>query len=356
MDLYTRLARPTLFRVPADTAHRLALAALRWPRLWEVLGSGPDHDPRLGLELHGLRLANPIGLAPGFDKDCDVLASLQHLGFGYLAPGAILRDVRPGNPLPRMGRLPAQGALLNCMGLPSKGREHSIRNLRRLERRRVPIFAEVHGVTPEEILENVAAIQPYAEALEVGLECPNTRDTDRTKQVATAIELVHVLARARQRPTFVKVPYFFRSEQRDRLPDLLDACIEAGLEGVVASAARRQQTDQLSIGYGQITGKPIFQDTLALVGELAAHAAGRLTIVAAGGVSTGRDAYAMLRAGASLVEILTAFVYRGWAAPALINRELLGVLQAEGVESVQALVERRDRASTGRGPFTPLPT
>ena len=94
MDLYQRVVRPVLFRLPADRAHALAHLALRWPLPWRLLGPGPELDPRLAVEQHGLRFPNPVGLAPGFDKDCDGLASLQHLGFGYLTPGAILRDYR----------------------------------------------------------------------------------------------------------------------------------------------------------------------------------------------------------------------------------------------------------------------
>src|SRR5688500_7089154 len=105
MDPYLSIIRPLLFRLPADDAHRLAHAALRWPAMWRLVGPGPDHDPRLEIELGGVRLANPVGLAPGFDKDCERLAALQHLGFGCLSPGAIMADARPGNPEPRLGRI-----------------------------------------------------------------------------------------------------------------------------------------------------------------------------------------------------------------------------------------------------------
>jgi dihydroorotate dehydrogenase len=347
MDLYPDVIRPVLFRLSADTAHRLAVAALRWPSVWRRVGSGPDHDPRLAVEVGGLRLANPVGLAPGFDKDGEVLASLMHLGFGYLAPGAIMREVRAGNPRPRLGRIVGEQAVINCMGLPSKGQGHAVARLRALERRRVPIFACVQGVSPEAILETAVAIQPYVDALEIGLTCPNTGDTDPNRELSAAIGLMHEIARARQRPVFLKVPLHFRTEPRGLLPAFLDACAEAGFEGVIASAARRYRTDRLSIGYGQLSGRPVFRDTLALVREIAGYAEGKLAIIAAGGVSTGRDAYAMLRAGASAVEIYSALVYRGWTAPALINRELVAVLEAEGVESVQALGRRGAPAVAG---------
>jgi dihydroorotate dehydrogenase len=347
MDLYQHVVRPVLFRLPADTAHRLAHLALRWPLPWRLLGSGPDVDPRLAVERHGLRFPNPVGLAPGFDKDGDALASLQHVGFGFLTPGAILRDYRAGNPAPRLARLVEQEALLNCMGLPSKGRDHAIANLKALQRRRVPVIGEVQGVSPRDILDNVAAVQPYVEALEISTVCVNTTDTAANEGLPTVVELIQAIGRLRSRPVFVKVPHWAVSD-RALLPSFLDACIAAGLQGVVASATRRQPSARLSMGMGNLSGRPIFANNLGLVQEIASHAGDRLSIVASGGVWSGRDAYEMLSAGASLVEIYTAMVYRGWMAPALINRELLAVLEAEGVPSVQALVDR-SRAAVASG-------
>jgi dihydroorotate dehydrogenase len=339
VDLYTRLIRPLLFRLSADRANNLSHEALRWPILWQLLGSRPDLDPRLAVQLHGVPLPNPVGLAPGFDKDGDLLASLQHLGFGFLSPGSIMGEARAGNRTPRLGRLVEQQAVLNCMGLPSKGREHAVANLE-ARRLRVPVFACIQGTSLEQFVDSVLAVQPHAAALELSLACPNTRDTDRNKGLMAVIEIIHAIARVRQRPVFCKIPHEFHGERHDQLPALLDGCLDAGIEGVVASATGRHKTPQLSMGVGSVAGKPIFRDTLALVREIAAHAGGRLSIIAAGGVFTGRDAYEMLSAGASAVQIYSAMIYRGWMVPTLINRELLTVLDAEGFASVQALVDR----------------
>jgi dihydroorotate dehydrogenase len=344
MDLYRRLARPCLFRLPPDTAHDLALRALAWPAPWRLVGRGPYRDPRLATDLCGIPLANPVGLAPGLDKDGDALAGLMHLGFGFLAPGAIMREARPGNPRPRLGRLVEQEALLNCMGLPSKGRAHAIAHLQRLKERTVPIVAELQGVSPAEIVKTAAALQPHADATAVGLECPNTTAAERESVLAGVLDLVYRLGEVRTRPLFAKVPNHFRLERPDRLPAFLDACIDAGLDGVIASGTGRAVAPQLSLGQGTISGRPVFQATRDLVRAIADHAGDRLAIVASGGVSTGRDAYEMLRAGASAVMILSVLIYRGPLAPRLINQELLAVLQAEGVPSVRALGARRQAA------------
>jgi dihydroorotate dehydrogenase len=339
-DGYLKLVHPLLFRLSADDAHRLAQVALRPSAVWRALGPGPEVDPRLEVSIGGVRLPNPIGLAPGFDKDAELLASLQHLGFGFLAPGAIMGERRAGNPRPRLGRIVEEQAVYHCMGLPSKGRERAIARLQRFRRRRVPVFAEVAGVSPEQIVENLVAVQPHADALEVSLHCPNTHDTDKNKAFDTIMWLLREIGRVRTRPVITSVPHEFHGHLHGRLPDFLDAAIEAGVDGVIAAASRRYETSTLSIGYGQLSGRPVFADTLALVNEIAQLSRGRLAIVGAGGVLTGRDAYEMLRAGATTVQVYSAFVFRGWLAPALIARELLTALETEGVPSVRALIDQ----------------
>jgi dihydroorotate dehydrogenase len=347
-SLYLRGIHPLLFRLNAEHAHRLAQMSLRVPAVWRALGPGPSRDPRLAVDLGRLRLPSPIGLAPGFDKDADVLPALQHLGFGFLAPGAVMSEPRPGNPKPRLGRVVDQQAVLNCMGLPSKGLDHAVTRLRQFTDRRIPVVVDVQGLTPVQILENFVAIQAHADGVQLSLACPNTGDTDRNREFDGIVWLLKAAAGARTRPLFVKVPHDFHRELRSRLPDFLEACLEAGVDGVVASATRRHATPELSRDSATLSGKPVFGDTLELVKEIAAHAGDRLAIIASGGVMTGRDAYEMLRAGARAIQIYSAFVYRGWLAPDLINRELVQVLEEEGFASLRDL--RRDVPTAGGQP------
>src|ERR1700738_4064153 len=119
---YESLLRPLLFRLSPDAAHELARAALRWPALWQVLGAaGRVVDRRLETDLAGLKLANPIGLAPGFDKNAELVSGLRQLGFGYLVVGSITPEPRTGNPFPRLVRYPETGSLANSMGMPNRG-------------------------------------------------------------------------------------------------------------------------------------------------------------------------------------------------------------------------------------------
>jgi dihydroorotate dehydrogenase len=337
MSVYTQVARPVLFALPAETAHSLARMALRPSFAWRRLGPGPLADARLAVEVHGLRLPTPIGLAPGFDKDCDLLASLMHLGFGFLAPGSVMGRPRKGNPRPRLARLVDQEAILNAMGLPSRGLEHAVERLRRLGRRRIPILVDIQGTTPDEIVANFVALQPYADAVELSLVCPNTGDTSANDRRDAVADIAARIGAARQKPVFVKIPVHVRTAADAELRAFLDVCLEHGLQGVIACGARHVESPLLQRGHGQLGGRPVFGDTIRLVERTRAHVGDRLTVIASGGISSGRDAFDALRAGASLIEIYSAFIYRGPAAPVAIARELLAVLQAEGIPSVQAI-------------------
>ena len=336
MTAYTRFARPLLFSLPAETSHSFARLALRPSVAWRWLGPGPLDDPRLAVELHGLRLPSPIGLAPGFDKDCDLLGSMMHLGFGFLAPGSVMAEPRKGNPRPRLARLVEQEGL-NAMGLPSRGVDHAVQQLRRLRTRRVPIFVDIQGTTPDEIVSNFTILQPHADAVEISLVCPNTGDTRANERADAVAEVAARIGALRQKPVFVKIPVHVRTAPDADLGAFLDLCIGAGLQGVIACGARHVRTKRLERGHGQLGGRPVFGDTIRLVERIRALAGDRLTVIASGGIFSGRDAFTALRAGASLIEIYSALIYRGPAAPVAIARELLDVLSDEGAASVQAV-------------------
>jgi dihydroorotate dehydrogenase len=273
-----------------------------------------------------------------------MLGSLGYLGFGFLAPGSVMGEPRRGNPRPRLARLPAHESILNSMGLPSKGLAHAKRRLAELRDRPVPLFVDVQGTTPEQIISNVVAIQDAADALEVSLVCPNTPDTRANEGFAAIAEVARELAAHRKRAVFVKIPLEIRAGPADSLHRFLDVCIQYGLEGVVACGARRVRTARLAPGAGQLGGRAIFDDTLTLTRRVRAYAGRRLEIIASGGISTGRDAFIVLAEGATAVEIYSAFIYRGPTAAASINAELLAMLDAAGIDSVTQLQEQAARS------------
>jgi dihydroorotate dehydrogenase len=262
---------------------------------------------------------------------------LGALGFGYLAVGSITREPRAGNPFPRLVRYPERLSIANSMGLPGRGVEAAAASLARLGRRRPPVIASVAGFSVDELVQTAAAVEPHVEAVEIGLVCPNTTETERLEEARLFAELLERLARSRTKPLFVKLPPHHSPEARQQTRTLVEICLQLGIEGLSVSGTRPIVEPRLGSGRGSLAGKAVFEDSLRIVADVAAFAAGRLAIKASGGVFSGQDAYAMLRAGATTVEVYSAFIYRGWSVADQISRELGAVLTREGVTSIRQL-------------------
>jgi dihydroorotate dehydrogenase len=336
-DLVWSVARRVLFALAAERAHRLVHSSLRPTPVWRLVGAGPPTDPRLVTRLGTVTLASPIGLAPGFDKDCDVLGSLGQLGFSFLAAGSIMQRPRSGNPRPRLARLEREDAILNAMGLPSRGIEHALARLRKLGRPPVPLFLDVQGETPEEILDNFRRVQPFAAAIEISLVCPNTADTDANASLPAIDSLCARIMAEATVPVFVKIPVEFRTADHLTLGRFLETCVSHRVDGVIACGARHIRTTRLALGHGQLGGRPVYGDTLRLVRRIRAITGDRLLIIASGGIFSGDDVLEVLEAGASATEIYSALVYRGPRAPARMAQELVHAMRRRGVTSVLSL-------------------
>jgi len=338
MDLYVSALRPLLFRLPADQAHALARAALRWPALWRLFGADGVGDPRLATQLSGLHLASPIGLAPGFDKSGELSASLAHLGFGYLVAGSITKDARHGNPFPRLVRYPDRQSISNSMGLPNPGLQAAASYLRGAPKT-PPLLASVAGFSAAELVECALAVEPHVAAVEIGLVCPNTTETERLEEMRVFTTLLDELARRKSKPAFIKLPPHHDADQRRHVLAMVAACSQAGINGVSISGTRPIVEPGLGMGRGSLAGRDVFPDTLRIVRDVAEYSNGRLAIKASGGVFTGRDAFELLEVGAATVELYSAFIYRGWDVARRIASELLAELDRRDIESVASLCQ-----------------
>lgn len=351
VDPYGSLLRPLLFRLSPDRAHDLAHAALHWPAVWRLLGSATRRvDRRLETSLGGLRLSSPVGLAPGFDKTTASLPSLAQLGFGYVVVGSVTREPRAGNPRPRLQRYPDRLSLANCMGMPNPGLAEVVRRLRALPPRPTPVLVSVAGFSSDELLAAAAAVEPYVAGVEIGLVCRHTPETGRMQDLDVFEALAEGLARQKRKPTFVKLPPHHTPRERERTLAMVDLCLQYGLDGVSVSGTRQVLEPRLSTGSGGLAGRATTADALRILEDVAARAAGRLAIKAAGGVFTGQDAYRMLRAGATAVELYSAFIYRGPFVASQINRELVAILEREDLPSIQALQRSAPAALSSPSP------
>jgi dihydroorotate dehydrogenase (fumarate)/dihydroorotate dehydrogenase len=335
--LYEALLRPLLFHLSADRAHDLARCLLRSaPPVWGVLGaSARREDPRLATRLGDLWLANPFGLAPGFDKNAEMLPSLAQLGFGYLVVGSITRQPRFGNPFPRLVRYPERWSIANSMGLPNRGLAQAVRALRRPRPRGwPPIVGSVAGFTSDELIEAAVSIEPHVAAVEIGLVCPNTTETERLEEHSIFSALAEGLVQRVRKPLFVKLPPHHSDVDRERIFRMLDVCLRVGIEGVSLSGTRPVVEPGLGMGRGSLAGRDVYEGSVRIVQEVVGYTRRQLVVRAAGGVFTGGQALRMLEAGATTVEVYSAFIYRGWGVAGDLKGELLRALAAHRVASV----------------------
>ena len=340
--IYERLVRPVLFQLDAESAHRVGVWALRneWPWRWRPrVGS-----ERLATTFADWSLASPIGLAAGFDKDGNACAGLRHLGFDYLCIGSILLAPSRGNPKPRLVRYPDRDAMANCYGLPSEGLDACVARLKRHTRGPEKLIANVHAETIADYLQMVAALAPHVDAVELGLRCPNSGERISLYPVAEFDALIGGLRdRFPGVRLIAKLPPFRDAAEKQNRIELVRRCMAFELTGVTIPGNYTIDEPGLSRGKGSLSGRPIFANMLAIVSDIASVTQGRIAIKATGGVFTGADAFQLLQAGATMIDIYTAFIYRGWDTANLIKRELLAAMDAHGIDRLADLADAPGR-------------
>ena len=320
------LIRPLLFALTPEVAQRVAELALSRTGIWRALAPVFRVDsPRLATDLCGLKLRNPVGLAAGYDKDCEFLPSMAALGFGYVTGGTVMARPQPGNPKPRVFRYARDQSLINALGFPSLGLERAASTLQRArgDIGRAPMIVSVSGVTVEDIVLCHRRLEPLVDAVEVNISSPNTSGLRVFQERDALADLLGRLNEGRKRPLFVKLPPYSDSEARDAALSLVRVCVERGVDAVTAANSKPAKDGRLAVGAGGLSGRLIFHDLLTMVTDVKAEAGDRLAINACGGVFTGEDARKALQAGATTVQVLTGLIYRGPGVARFINRELL---------------------------------
>jgi len=332
------LVRPLLFALEAETAHQLTLEALR--RL-DRTGLFPAASPAVaGCErgIMGIRFPNPVGLAAGLDKNGNFIDALARLGFGFIEIGTVTPRPQPGNPRPRLFRLPAANGVINRLGFNNGGVDRLVDNVRRAAYRGVlGINIGKNADTPleraaDDYVACLRKVYPHASYVTVNISSPNTRDL---RQLQQAGELDHLLgaikseqhrladAHGRQVPIAVKIAPDLDAQQIASIAGLLqrhrvDAVIATNTTTARDGVAGMAHADET----GGLSGAPLTARSTGVVREISRALQGAIPVIAVGGIMRGADASDKIAAGASLVQIYTGLVYRG---PALI-RECLAAL------------------------------
>ncbi|MFC6718245.1 quinone-dependent dihydroorotate dehydrogenase [Natrialbaceae archaeon GCM10025810] len=349
MTLYSRV-RPLAFTLPAETAHELGKRALRAagstrPTRAALRYAYRVDDPALEVDLFGATFPNPVGVAAGFDKNAEVTHSLESLGFGFVEVGTVTPYPQRGNEKPRLFRLREDEAMVNRMGFNGHGMERVKERLRRDGLPRIPLGVNVGKMNTSneaEALEDYRRVfdrlSPFADYVVVNVSCPNTPDEfdeDDPEHLRAIFETLEAENDA-GKPILVKIG---PDSPEESVLDLVDIVEAFDLDGVVATntttsrdGVRSPQREE----WGGLSGTPLRDRSTAVVRTLAAYT--DLPIIGVGGVDSPESAYEKIRAGASLVQLYTGFVYHGPSTAKRINRGLLELLERDGFSSVEEAV------------------
>jgi len=328
------LARAALFAMDAETAHEVTLANLQRAYDCGATRRLLQARPQAPSELMGLKLANPVGLAAGLDKNGAYIDALGNLGFGFIEVGTVTPRAQPGNPKPRMFRLPRAEALINRLGFNNQGLDAFIANVRRSQWRTqggvLGLNIGKNADTPieraaDDYLLGLEGVYPHADYVTVNISSPNTQNL---RALQGGDELTALLARlrdkraeladrhGRQVPLVVKIAPDLSHEQIDAIADILP---RHGVDGVIATNTTLSRDAVQGLPHAQeaggLSGMPVHHLSLAVIERLRSRVGRALAIIGVGGIMSGRHAAEKLSAGADAVQLYTGLIYRG---PALV--------------------------------------
>ena len=334
--------RPLIFRLDAERAHRLTILGLR---MKAVAGLRPD-DPILASRVAGLDFPNPVGLAAGFDKDAQVPDAMLALGFGFVEIGTVTPLAQSGNPRPRLFRLTEDRAVINRMGFNNGGQAAAFERLLRRNRRAGIVGVNI-GANKDardriaDYANGVRVMAPVARYLTVNISSPNTPGLRALQDKGALDELLAAVAEARGAsgpPVFLKVAPDLEPADID---DIAAVAIARGMDGLIVSnttIARPPLRSRFAGEAGGLSGAPLRDMAMARLHDFRRATGGQLPLIAAGGIASAEDAYARIRAGASLVQLYSALVYEGPGLARRITRGLADLLRRDGFAKVSEAV------------------
>jgi dihydroorotate dehydrogenase len=360
--VYRSLLRPILFRLPAETAHHLALSSLSLLKPHFVNRLVNQHfavSPFGTLERFGVSFANPVGLAGGFDKDGVAIQALAALGFGFIEAGTVTYHPQPGNPRPRLFRLPQDRALINRAGFNNAGAAafaHNVEN----EHPGCVLGVSIgkSKITPlenavDDYLASFDLVYPVADYIAVNVSSPNT---PQLRELQQSDQLESLLGALRTRANELQVSYKRNSSvpllvklspdlTDDELTNIVEVVNIVGIDGIIATntTVKRENlqtpNDKVSaLGAGGLSGRPLKQISTRMIARLYQLTGGKVPLIGVGGIFTAEDAWEKISAGASLIQVYTGMIYQGPSIARDINEGLALILRREGFQHLDEAV------------------
>jgi dihydroorotate dehydrogenase len=343
-DLAFKLSRPFLHSKDAEDAH---LATIRMLKCLPPIPV-PKHDPRLAQNLFGHHFPNPLGLAPGFDKNAEVPNAMLRLGFGFVEVGTLTPLPQVGNPKPRLFRLTEDNAVINRMGFNNEGHWEALKRLK--AQKRIGIVGVNIGANKEstdrisDYVAGIAAFSEVADYITINISSPNTPGL---RGLQSADELERLLSRLNDaRSTQSKQPAMLLKIAPDlgdeEMHDVAACCANGAVDGVIISNTTLSRPALSSVHgseTGGLSGRPLFDLSTRQLAKFYILSGGKIPLIGVGGIENGETALAKIEAGASLLQVYSALVYQGPALVHDILRTLTNAVHISG--SLAALCGRK---------------
>jgi dihydroorotate dehydrogenase len=358
--LYQNVAKPLLFKMDPEKAHHLVIGGLKvagsLPMATPLLRNiwGVQETPDLAVDLFDMHFPTPIGLAAGLDKNANAVKGFSSIGFGFMEVGTVTPKGQQGNELPRLFRLPPDEALVNRMGFNNEGAEAMAHRLSLLKERQIPVAVNIgkNKNTPNEeaykdYQKCLRTLYSYGDFFVVNISSPNTPDL-RNLQYGNELAslLSHVMDEMREQALkhgknkhiLVKIAPDVSDLELESMVDVLGS---SGVSGIIASnttISREGLTHANAKESGGLSGKPLTKRSTEVISRIYRQSGGKIPIIGSGGIFTAQHAYDKIRAGASLVEIYTAFIYEGPEVNRRLHRELRQLLHSDGFSHISEAV------------------
>lgn len=337
--MFYAMASPLLFKLHAERAHQLSIAGLKLAPIPSIGFS----DPSLHQLVTGLSFANPLGLAPGYDKDAEVPVEILRLGFGFTEVGTLTPLPQKGNKRPRLFRLVEDRAVINRMGFNNGGQAEAIRRLQNLQPNALlgPLGINIGANKDSEdriadYVIGVRNMEDYADYLTVNISSPNTPGL-RSLQGKMALDdlLAQVMAaRTNDTPIFLKVAPDLEPGDID---DIVEVSMARGISALIVAnttISRPELKSRYSGETGGLSGAPLRELAQQRMADFRKASGGGIPLIGVGGIASAEDAYARIRAGASLVQLYSALVYEGPGLARTVNKGLARLLKRDGFANI----------------------
>lgn len=347
--------RPLVHCLQPEVAHSLGLWALRNDLLTPAR---LPENPALAISAFGLDFPHPVGLAAGFDKNAEAVEGLFSQGFSFVEAGTVTPLAQPGNPRPRIFRLPEDEAVINRLGFNNHGLSVFVDNLRRLNKKHGVVGANIGKNKDSEdaiadYVRGLMAVYPYADYITVNISSPNTPGLRNLQKRDELSALLAALASARaactmahswQVPLLLKVaPDLDKEERRD----VAELVLQHGIDGMIISNTTISRPPAVTGEYkseaGGLSGRPLLSLSTEVLSDFYRLTEGRIPLIGAGGVASADDAYAKIRAGATLVQLYSALVYQGFGLIKRIHHGLGELMLRDGFSHIREAIGANHR-------------